>query len=104
MTTGANVPEAQTGADAALEVADGLRDLADDFDTLCEETHTLLSGEPEVTGMNDFQVEYKSYMDSVQSQADDIADNIHGAAGEIGGTDEENQDDLRCYPHLPPID
>ena len=44
--------------------------------------------------MAEFQSEYQSYMNSVQSQAIDISDNIYSSAGEIGETDERNREGL----------
>lgn len=98
-TIGADVSGAQSEADNALAIAEGLKGMTEDFSTSCEDAHSMFNGEPAVTGMDGFEVEYKSYMDEVQVQATDISDNIHAAGGEIGTTDDENREDFSgTYP------
>lgn len=94
MTVGADVSSAQSGADNSLLVAEGLNGIAEDFVTACDDADALFSGTPKVEGMAAFQSEYQNFMDSVQVQAEEISDNIHDAAGEIGAADEVNRSEF----------
>lgn len=98
-----DVPSSQSGADNTLSIADGLKGISEDFVTTCEDAENLLNGKPKVTGMDNFQVEYQTFMDSVQVQATDISDNIHASAGEIGNTDNENSENINAHSNGPLI-
>ncbi|GAB3709849.1 hypothetical protein [Nocardiopsis oceani] len=90
----ADIPSGQAGADNALTIAEGLKGMSQDFKTICDEADSMFSGEPAVDGMPEFQSEYQHYMDSVQSQANDISDNIYSSASIIGNTDADNMENI----------
>ncbi|MBQ1083453.1 hypothetical protein [Nocardiopsis sp. B62] len=104
MTVSADVPGAQSGADEALAIADGLKGIASDFGTACDTAANMFKGKPTVTGMEQFESEYVGFMNEVQVQATDIADNIHASASEIGGTDDTNRSEFAgSHPDFPDI-
>lgn len=94
MEIGADVPRAQAGAEDALAIGEGLRKIAEDFITVCDDAEAMFEGEPTVKGMGEFQSEYQHFLEGVQSQGEAIAENIEDSAGEIGGTDEQNREEF----------